>query len=72
MKRKIQHYENEEEGIWCYFIKGQMNPCNCGSNCYHHEYDNIKLYGVCNACKQDIYEYKNEYIKEELEKGIWK
>lgn len=73
MKRKIQYYDDIKNGIWCYMVKGgEMNPCGCGSNCYHHEYDGIKLYGVCNSCQRDIYEYKEEYIEDELSRGIWR
>lgn len=71
--RKIQHYSDGDNGIWCYFIKGEKNPCGCGSNCYHYEYDAVakKIYGVCNACNRDIYEVKEENVQELLGKGIW-
>ena len=53
-------------------LKGENNPCGCGSNCYHDEYDGKKIYGVCNACDTDIYELKDEYVEEKLKEGIWK
>ena len=73
-QRKTQYYNDNRSGVWCYFIKGEMNPCGCGSNCYHYEQDvnTGKIYGVCNACEEDIYEVKEEYVSEHLEKGIWK
>lgn len=69
-KRKIQYYEHGQ-GIWCYWVKGQKNPCNCGSNVFHQEYDGKTIYGVCNACNTDIYEIQSD-TDEELSKGIWK
>lgn len=68
-KRKIQYYEGG--GIWCYWIKDQMNPCKCGSNVYHREYDGKTIYGVCNACNKDIYEIVSG-ADEDLATGIWK
>ena len=70
-KRKIQYYDDGEY-YHNYWVKGENNPCGCGSNVYHLEYDGKKIYGVCNACNTDIYEYKDEYIEEELKQGIWK
>ena len=71
MKRLIQRY-TESRNPWCYYSK-ENNPCGCGSNCYHLEYDRSddKIYCVCNGCKSDIYEIKEEYIKENLDKGVW-
>ncbi|MBO5387556.1 MAG: hypothetical protein J6A59_05375 [Lachnospiraceae bacterium] len=69
--RKIQHYATG--GMWCYFVKDERNPCGCGSNCYHKEYDtdaNI-IYCVCNACNSEIYTVKDEYTKNDLSKGTW-
>ena len=71
-ERTTQYYENLSDGIWCYFIKGQKNPCGCGSNCYHKEYDGSIIKCVCNACDTDIYEIKEEYTDEQLNTGIWK
>lgn len=50
--RKIQYYN--DGGIWSYFSKGEMNPCGCENNCFHHEYDGEKMYCVRNACNEDI------------------
>lgn len=69
--RKVQHYA-DSKGIWCYYDGEENNPCGCGSNCYHYEYDGEKIYGVCNACKTDIYEMKPEYVEEKLKQGVWK
>ena len=71
MERVTQYYE-DSEGAWSYFISGQKNPCGCGSNLYHYQYDGNILYGVCNTCGSDIYEIKDEYVEEQLNKGIWK
>jgi hypothetical protein len=69
--RLTQCYE-DNGNIWCYYSE-ENNPCGCGSNCYHYEYDkmNNKIYGVCNACGTDIYEMKEEYMNEELNIGQW-
>lgn len=48
-----------------FFIKGERNPCGCGSNCFHKEDDNKHTYGVCNACGKDVYVYnEREEFKE--------
>lgn len=71
-KRLTQCYENSEN-IWQYYDDQDINPCGCGSNCYHYEYDemNNKIYGVCNCCGSDIYEMKKEYVNEKLHTGKW-
>lgn len=68
-KRKIQYYNNSNR-YWNYFNGDK--PCCCGSNVHHLEYDGRKIYGVCNGCGKDISEYKDEYVEETLQKGIWK
>lgn len=70
-KRKIQYYDNGKQ-YHTYMVGRDRNPCGCGSNCYHYEFDGKKIYGVCNACGTDIYEMKNEFVKEKLNQGIWK
>ena len=70
-KRKTQCYKDDGK-VWCYYSSDSLNPCGCGSNCYHYEFDGKKIYGVCNACGTDIYEMKNEFVKEKLKQGIWK
>lgn len=70
-KRKIQYYDSRKQ-YHTYMVEGERNPCGCGSNCYHLEYDGEKIYGVCNGCNTDIYEIKDEYVKEKLNQGIWK
>lgn len=70
-KRKIQYYDSGNQ-YHTYMAGRDRNPCGCGSNCYHLEYDGEKIYGVCNACGIDIYEIKDEYVKEKLDQGIWK
>lgn len=44
-------------------VKGEKNPCGCGSNIFHYEkdHDENKVYGVCNACGRDIYEHKDNF-----------
>lgn len=71
-RRLIQCYE-DTENIWQYYDGDENNPCGCGSNCYHYEYDRIdnKVYGVCNSCGMDIYEMKKEYMDEKLHTGKW-
>ena len=68
--RKILCYKGTKD-VWTFFISGQRNPCGCGSNCYHEEYDGEKVIGVCNACNQDIYEMKPECAKDELKRETW-
>ena len=70
MNRTTQCYK-ESGNVWCYYTK-ENNPCGCGSNCYHYEYDGTHVIGVCNACKSDIYMIKDEYTQEYLNKGVWK
>lgn len=66
---KIQKHL-DTKNVWTYFSP-EKNPCGCGSNCYHYEYDGQKIIGVCNGCGRDIYEVKPEYVQEYLDKGIW-
>lgn len=72
VKRLTQCYK-DSENIWQYYDAIKNNPCECGSNCYHYEYDRIdnKIYGVCNACGTDIYEVREEYMNEKLQIGKW-
>lgn len=71
MKRLIQCYKDTKR-MWQYY-SNKNNPCECGSNCYHYEYDKIDnvVYGVCNCCKTDIYIVKEEYKEEKLHIGEW-
>lgn len=59
MKRKIKLLNGEIQSFW---VKGEMNPCGCGSNLYHLENDEKDTYGVCNCCDKDIYIY-NEKVE---------
>ena len=45
-KRLVQRHK-DSGNIWCYYNSGEHNPCGCGSNCYHYEYDLMdkKIYG---------------------------
>ena len=72
--RLSQRYPNDEDKVWCYFVKDTPNPCGCGSNVFHKEYDVLKekIYGVCNSCGKDVYEVEPEFKQEELCKGVWK
>ena len=45
--------------IQSFMVKGQRNPCGCGSNIYHQQSDGVKTFGVCNACNRDIYEIED-------------
>ena len=53
MRRKIQYCE-ENETIHSYYVPHERNPCGCGSNLYHLQYDGKNIYGVCNASKEDL------------------
>jgi len=64
MNRKIKLLDGEIES---FFIRGKRNACGCGSNCFHKENDKINTYGVCNACKRDIYLYDKKEEFEEAE-----
>ena len=70
-KRLIQHYADDEH-MWQY-VGDEPNPCGCGSNCYHYEYDRSenKIYGVCNGCHTDIYIVRDEYTNDKLKIGMW-
>ncbi len=34
LNRLTQCYEDNDD-VWCYFDPDGINPCDCGSNCYH-------------------------------------
>ena len=68
--RKIMCYDDPQKGLWSY-LNGRRNPCGCGSNCFHYEYDGEEVIGVCNGCWKDIYVVKPEYRQEYLKKGRW-
>lgn len=65
--RKIKLKDGEIQTFW---YRGKRNPCGCGSNCFHEEHDDTHLYGVCNACDRDIYEF--EYDIEYIKNSEWK
>ncbi len=65
MRRKIQYCEDNET-IHSYYVPHERNPCGCGSNLYHLQYDGKNIYGVCNACKEDLYIYNDDVILEKL------
>ena len=69
--RKVQCYE-DTENIWQYYSE-YGNPCGCGSNCYHFEYDRIteEIYGICNCCNKKIYIVDKEYKDTKLKQGKW-
>ena len=69
--RKIQCYNKTPHDPWCYFSEEIKNPCGCGSNCFHYEDNGTDIYGVCNACGEDIYRVKPEYIEEFRQTGEW-
>lgn len=70
VSRLIQLDGKELKQFW---DKTGNNPCECGSNCYHHEMDRVtkSIYGVCNCCGEDIYIMKEEAAVEERSKGTW-
>ena len=53
--------------VEAFIVKGERNPCGCGSNVFHKEkdHDTNIVYGVCNACEKDIYEYEDNSDFEE-------
>lgn len=65
-----QYHDNG--GLWEYTIGDEK--CTCGCNVFHHECDEQKnrVFVVCNACGFIFGEFKKEYIKKELGKGVWK
>lgn len=69
-RHKFQHYNDGKYGIWQYYGE-ERNPCGCGSNCFHKEYDGKNIWCICNSCNTKIYGVKEEYIQEDLNKGIW-
>lgn len=71
-KKRVEQCYEDSGNVWCYYDGEHGNPCGCGSNCYHYEYDGENIYGVCNGCQTDIYEMKPEYVEEKLKQGIWK
>ena len=71
MSRKIQCYDDLPHDPWGYYTK-EMNPCRCGSNCQHYEYDGKNVFVVCNGCWSDLAIIKPEYAEEYLNKGIWR
>ena len=69
----LTQYHEDSGNIWQYMSE-EPNPCECGSNVYHLEYDEKygNIYGVCNACDTIIYKLTEEYVKEKLKQGVWK
>ena len=63
----------DSDNLWQYYTGDDKNPCGCGSNCFHYEYDENDnlIYGVCNACNTDIYVVREEYKEEKLKEGKW-
>ena len=68
-KRLVQMLDNGETVESYLYIGG--NPCGCGSNCYHLEYDGNEMFTKCNACGIEFGTIKPEYIAEMLNKGKW-
>lgn len=68
---RIKQY-HDNGNLWQYTVEGEK--CICGCNVFHYEYDKTKdkVLIVCNACDFTIAEFKEEYAKKELSKGIWK
>ncbi len=70
--RTKQYYKDAPKTIHSYYVPHEKNPCGCGSNVYHYEYDGKDVYGVCNACERDIYILDKDGAQEKLKSGIWK
>lgn len=71
--RKLLYNETTPNEIWSFIHKGKSNPCGCGSNCFHKEYDGKRILYVCNACNQHLYEVvEKKEIEKELQEGTWK
>lgn len=48
------------------------NPCGCGCNLYHLEYDGSEVFTVCNSCGKDIAIIEKNQAKELLKQGSWR
>ena len=73
MDRKILCDKEPPHHITSFFNKEvRFNPCMCGSNCTHYEYDGTTVYQVCNSCSADLSYVKPEYTQKYLEKGVWR
>lgn len=66
--RKVQYHK--ESKLWEYTI--EAFECSCKCNVFHKEYDGKHIYYVCNSCQTDVATLKDEYLDENLQKGIWK
>lgn len=71
-KRTAQFYSDDSDLMWSNYIPKMRNPCGCGANCFHYEYDGSRMIGVCNGCDADIYLVEKVFIAENLQTGIWK
>ena len=67
-----KYYSDNPDKVHNYWIEGKRNPCGCGSNLFHYEYDGINVSGICNACGVKLYEMKEEYVEDLLKEGVWK
>ena len=67
-----KYYSDNTDKVHSYWNGGKRNPCNCGSNLYHYEYDGTNISGICNNCGTKLYEMKEEYVEECLKEGFWK
>ena len=59
------------------FIKSRVrfnsnNPCGCGCNLYHLEYDGSEVFTVCNSCGKDIAIIEKNQAKELVKQGSWR
>lgn len=66
--RKKQYYADMPGVLKMYMTPGVKNPCLCGGNCFHQEFDEStgKVFGVCSVCGTEIYEVREEYASAEL------
>lgn len=69
--RKVQ-YDEKGKQIMTYMVpNGEKNPCGCGSNCFHYEYDGNDIYCVCNACNADLFIFNKDAVANCLKTGLW-
>lgn len=71
-ERRILKQYDEDGNLQNYWVRGEKNPCGCGSNLFHYEYDGKDILCICNSCKAEIYTVKDECKDEDLKRGIWK
>ena len=67
--------KDEDNSMYAYSTKPIKDEVRWDFNINKYgnfEYDDKKIFGVCNSCEKDIYECKEDYIKKELNTNVWK